>query len=298
MSVMAPQFNGRVVAGRYQLGPRRGSGVDAAVFDAFDLVDQRVVAIKVVHPDLSCGEGFERAFRVAAEHGASIRHPNIAEIYDWGADQWNQRKAMYVVVEHLGGGSLREYLDRGRTLSPSQALVVGLDTCKALDVIHRQGLVHGDIRPSTLVFGDDERLRVWVHIQRRQREWDAKEKEMVTHQLVKQIGPAGAASILDLSVRDIEKLVQVYDLAQRFTVFARAERVGKNELFQEDEPLAGRVFTVGKLTLGGVHDFADTGIGRFSVGASFSLYNIPEDLKPVYGSNPASWLIFLRWKTQ
>jgi serine/threonine-protein kinase len=160
MTVMAPQFNGRVVAGRYQLGPRRGSGVDAAVFDAFDLVDQRVVAIKVVHPDLSAGEGFERAVRLAAEHGASIRHPNIAEIYDWGADQWNQRKAMYVVVEHLGGGSLREYLDRGRTLSPSQALVVGLDTCKALDVIHRQGLVHGDIRPSTLVFGDDERLRV------------------------------------------------------------------------------------------------------------------------------------------
>ena len=160
MSVLAPQFNGRVVAGRYQLGPRRGSGVDAAVFDAFDLVDQRVVAIKVVHPDLSSAEGFERAFRLAAEHGASIRHPNIAEIYDWGADQWNQRKAMYVVVEHLGGGSLREYLDRGRTLSPSQALVVGLDACKALDVIHRQGLVHGDIRPSTLVFGDDERLRV------------------------------------------------------------------------------------------------------------------------------------------
>jgi eukaryotic-like serine/threonine-protein kinase len=160
MTVMDAQFNGRVVAGRYQLGPRRGSGVDAAVFDAFDLVDQCVVAIKVVHPDLSAGDGFERAFRLAAEQGASIKHPNIAEIYDWGADSWNQRKAMYVIVEHLGGGSLREYLDRGRTLSPSQALMVGLETCKALDVIHRQGLVHGDIRPSTLVFGDDERLRV------------------------------------------------------------------------------------------------------------------------------------------
>src|SRR3954466_3503957 len=160
MSVMAPQFNGRVVAGRYQLGPRRGSGVDAAVFDAFDLVDQRVVAIKVVHPALSSGEGFERAFRLAAEHGASIRHPNIAEIYDSRAAQWNHRTAMDVVVEHLGGGSLRECLDRGRTLSPSQALVVGLDACKALDAIHRQGMVHGDIRPSTLVFGDDHRLRV------------------------------------------------------------------------------------------------------------------------------------------
>jgi serine/threonine-protein kinase len=119
-----------------------------------------VVAIKVVHPDLSSVDGFERAFRLAAEQGASIKHPNIAEIYDWGADSWNQRKAMYVIVEHLGGGSLREYLDRGRTLSPSQALMVGLETCKALDAIHRHGMVHGDIRPSTLVFGDDERLRV------------------------------------------------------------------------------------------------------------------------------------------
>jgi ParB family chromosome partitioning protein len=66
---------------------------------------------------------------------------------------------------------------------------------------------------------EDERLRVWVHIQKRQREWDAKEKEMVAAQLVKQIGPAGAASILELSVKEIEKLVAVYELAQRFTAF-------------------------------------------------------------------------------
>lgn len=66
---------------------------------------------------------------------------------------------------------------------------------------------------------DDERLRVWVHIQRRQREWDAKEKEMVAYQLVKQIGPAGAASIVEISVREIEKLVAIYKLAQKFTAF-------------------------------------------------------------------------------
>jgi eukaryotic-like serine/threonine-protein kinase len=160
MTVMDPQFNGRVVAGRYQLGPRRGSGVDAAVFDAFDLVDKRVVAIKVVHPDLCTGEGFERSFRVAGEQAATIKHPNIAQIFDWGSDVWSERKAMYIVVEHLSGGSLREYLDRGRTLTPSQALSVGLDACKALDVVHRQGLVHGDVRPSTLLFGDEQRLRI------------------------------------------------------------------------------------------------------------------------------------------
>jgi eukaryotic-like serine/threonine-protein kinase len=160
MTALETQFNGRVVAGRYQLGPRRGSGVDAAVFDAYDLVERRIVAIKVVHPDLGRGDEFERAFRSAVEAAAAIQHPNIAEIYDWGADVWADRKAMYIVVEHLGGGSLREYLDRGRTLSPSQALMVGLDTCKALDVVHRAGMVHGDIRPSTMVFGDDQRLRI------------------------------------------------------------------------------------------------------------------------------------------
>lgn len=66
---------------------------------------------------------------------------------------------------------------------------------------------------------EDERLRVWVHIQKRQREWDAKEKELVAAQLVRQIGPAGAASILEMSVKEIEKLVAVYDLAQRFSAF-------------------------------------------------------------------------------
>jgi len=61
MTVMDTQFNGRVVAGRYQLGARRGSGVDAAVFDAFDLVEQSIVAMKVVHPDLTSTEEIGRA---------------------------------------------------------------------------------------------------------------------------------------------------------------------------------------------------------------------------------------------
>ena len=162
MTLMDTQFNGRVVAGRYQLGPRRGSGVDAAVFDAFDLVEQRVVAIKVVHPDLSSGEGFERAFRMAAEQGASIKHPNIAEIYDWGADIWNHRKAMYVIVEHLSGGSLREYLDRGRTLSPSQALMVGLRLGALTRSKVRDPRLIALRRGGTLSDADHHLLAVWA----------------------------------------------------------------------------------------------------------------------------------------
>lgn len=154
------QNGGRVVGGRYLLGPRRGSGVDAAVFDAFDQQLQRVVAMKVVHPDLSSDPEFQRAFSQTMEVVSSLHHPNIAVLYDWGTDVWNGRETLYVIVEHLSGGSLRDVLDRGRLLSPSQALLVGLDACKGLDALHHAGLVHGDIRPSTLVFGDDRRLRL------------------------------------------------------------------------------------------------------------------------------------------
>ena len=80
--------------------------------------------------------------------------PHLARILDWGSDRWNQHESRFVTVEQLGGGSLRDVLDRGRTLTPSQTLSVGLDVLRALDVVHRAGLVHGDVRPSTIVFDD------------------------------------------------------------------------------------------------------------------------------------------------
>ena len=154
------QFSGRTVAGRYRLGPRRGSGIDAAVFDAFDVRDQRIVSLQVVHPDISTGTEFAAAFRPTMEIAAGLTHPNIAAIHDFGSDDWKGRETFWVAVEHLAGGSLRDVLDRGRTLSPSQTLAVGLDALRALEVVHRAGLVHGDVRPSTLVFGHDRKVRL------------------------------------------------------------------------------------------------------------------------------------------
>ena len=150
----------RLIAGRYRLGERLGSGLDAAVFEGFDQQLQRLVVVKLVHPDLGDREDVRVAFRSAMAIAQRLHHPNIAAVYQSGTTTWNDHEVLYVVTEHLGGGSLRDILDRGRLLSPSQALVVGLDACKALDVMHRQNLLHHDIRPSTLVFGDDRRLRV------------------------------------------------------------------------------------------------------------------------------------------
>src|SRR6266581_3997736 len=58
---------------------------------------------------------------------------------------------------------------------------------------------------------DEERLRVWIYIHRQRKEWDAKEKEMVAYRLVEMVGRAGAASILGITVRDLDKLVEIYE---------------------------------------------------------------------------------------
>ena len=64
---------------------------------------------------------------------------------------------------------------------------------------------------------DEERLRVWIYIHRQRKEWDAREKEMVAYRLVDLVGRASAANILGISLRELDKLVEVYELSARFT---------------------------------------------------------------------------------
>jgi ParB family transcriptional regulator, chromosome partitioning protein len=122
----------------------------------------------------------------------------------------NQGLAEPLLVEpHPDLPATFRIIDGGRRWASARALVRnGREQYRQIPV---------EVTDRTL--SEDERLRVWIHIQRRQREWDAKEKEMVTYQLVRQIGPAGTASLLELSVKEIERLVAIYELAQRFTAF-------------------------------------------------------------------------------
>jgi ParB family chromosome partitioning protein len=64
---------------------------------------------------------------------------------------------------------------------------------------------------------DEERFRVWIYIHRQRREWDAKEKEMVAYSLVNMVGRASAANILGITVRELDKLVEIYDLSEKLT---------------------------------------------------------------------------------
>jgi len=156
MSGYGEEQIGRVLGGRYRLVAAVGTGASATVYQADDVQLRRRVAVKVLHPSLAEDAAFLRRFQSEAQAAAALSHPNIMAIFDWGTDG----RVPYLVLEYLGGGNLRAMLDRGRLLSPSQALLVGLEASRGLDYAHRRGFVHRDIKPANLLFGEDRRLRI------------------------------------------------------------------------------------------------------------------------------------------
>ncbi|MGQ0618208.1 MAG: protein kinase domain-containing protein [Acidimicrobiia bacterium] len=147
---------GRVLSGRYRLVAPIGSGASALVFLADDTRLRRRVAVKLLHHGLADDEAFLRRFRSEAQSAAALNHPHILAVYDWGEDDAEP----YLVTEYLAGGSLRSILDKGLRLTPSQALMIGLEATRALDHAHTRGFVHRDIKPANLLFGEEGRLRI------------------------------------------------------------------------------------------------------------------------------------------
>ena len=147
---------GRVLGGRYRLLAPIGRGASAQVFVADDVRLDRQVAVKVLHDALADDQVFLRRFQAEAQAAAALNHPHVMAVYDWGHDT----DVPWIVMEYLGGGSLRGLLDAGHRLTPSQALVVGLQAARGLDYAHRRGFVHRDVKPANLLFGDEGRLRI------------------------------------------------------------------------------------------------------------------------------------------
>ncbi len=151
---------GRVLAGRYRIDGLVGRGASARVYLAADLQLERAVAVKVLHEALAGDAAFLKRFRAETLAAARLNHPNVMHVYDSGTDEVGGASLPFLVCELLGGGSLRDLLDTGAHLTPSQALVVGLETARGLEYAHGQGFVHRDIKPANLLFGEDARLRI------------------------------------------------------------------------------------------------------------------------------------------
>ena len=147
---------GRVLAGRYRIESALGSGASANVFAAFDTTLQRRVAVKVLHPALAADGGFLRRFRAEAQSAAALANAHVLAVHDWGEDA----QGPFLVLEFLGGGSLRDMLDEGTRLSLSQAVAVGAQAAEGLAYAHARGFVHRDVKPANLLFDEEGRLRV------------------------------------------------------------------------------------------------------------------------------------------
>jgi beta-lactam-binding protein with PASTA domain len=151
---------GRVLSDRYRIENVVAAGANTVITEAVDIEANRPVTVKVVRSELAVTSVFRQAFRRQAEVAMSVAHPNIARVLGWGETEIDGESTLFWVVEYLGGGSLRDLFDRGRLLAPSQALVVGLEACRALEAAHARGVIHTELTPSKLVFGEDGRLRV------------------------------------------------------------------------------------------------------------------------------------------
>ena len=148
-------LTGRVLAGRYRLVAPLGTGASGRVYAAWDVRLQRKVAVKVLHAALADDAGFLRRFGAEAQLAASLHHPNVVAVYDWGEDE-----TPFMVLELLDGGSLRSLLDRGDRLTPAQAAAVGRQVAAGLDYAHARGLVHRDVKPANLLFDEHGTARV------------------------------------------------------------------------------------------------------------------------------------------
>ncbi len=147
---------GRVLGKRYRLLAALGTGASAHVFLAEDVSLQRHVAVKVLQPALATDESFLKRFRAEARSVASLNHPHVLRVFDWGEDV----DGPYLVLEYLGGGSLRDLLDRDVRLSHAQAAHLGTEVTQGLAYAHARGLVHRDIKPANLLFDEEGRVRV------------------------------------------------------------------------------------------------------------------------------------------
>lgn len=133
--------------GRYHVLERIATGGMGEVFRARDLVLDREVAIKVLHRNLAADPGFVERFRREARAAASLNHPNIVAVYDWGAVDG----VYFMVMEHVRGRSLREVLEAAGRLAPRQVADVLLQVLAALDHAHRMGIVHRDVKPENIL---------------------------------------------------------------------------------------------------------------------------------------------------
>ena len=129
---------GRVIGNRYEIIEKIGEGGMATVYKAKCNILKRYVAVKVLRDEFTTDEEFIKRFNTEAQSAASLTHPNIVSIYDVG----HEENIYYIVMELVQGKTLKDIINEDGTLPWKWALNVSIQVASALEMAHRNSIVH------------------------------------------------------------------------------------------------------------------------------------------------------------
>ena len=145
-------LEGKLLGNRYEIIEKIGNGGMATVYKATDKVLKRYVAVKILRDEFTTDEEFIKRFEVEAQSAARLTHPNIVSIFDVGVDG----NLYYIVMELIQGKTLKEIITKERGPLPWKwSINVAIQIASALEMAHRNNIIHRDIKPHNIIITED-----------------------------------------------------------------------------------------------------------------------------------------------
>lgn len=150
------KYIGKRLDGRYEIREVIGIGGMAYVYKAYDSIDDRTVAVKILKDEFLNNQEFTRRFKNESKAIAILSHPNIVKVYDVNFSE----NLQYIVMEYIDGITLKEYMDQQHDIRWKEAVHFTLQILRALQHAHDKGIVHRDIKPQNIMLLADGTIKV------------------------------------------------------------------------------------------------------------------------------------------
>ena len=150
------KYIGKRLEGRYEIRELIGVGGMANVYKAFDIKEERVVAIKILRDEYMDNEEFLRRFRNESRAISLLSHPNIVKVYDVSFTD----RLQSIVMEYIDGITLKEYIEQEGVLRWKEAVHFTVQVLKGLQHAHDRGIVHRDIKPQNIMLLSDGTIKL------------------------------------------------------------------------------------------------------------------------------------------
>lgn len=150
------KYIGKRLDGRYEIHELLGVGGMAYVYKAYDNIEKRWVAIKILKEELAGNSDFLRRFRNESKAIALLSHPNIVKVYDVSFGD----RIQYIVMEYIDGITLKQYIEQQGEIKWREALYFTVQILRALQHAHEKGIIHRDIKPQNIMLLEDGTIKV------------------------------------------------------------------------------------------------------------------------------------------